>query len=304
MKKKNTMPDLSGKLFKGESNIHAETVKELTVKGGTEEELRALTKLGWEGQTIGTVTLKTSADGRRVEDGQFRMRGDLTTETIKIQAAKIWEKADEDIMLHINTPPGDRFLFEGGRLYSDYLDQRHVKYQVVKEGRILTEEDKKKHGVGDFSLRVITHLARAAGGSSGAVIKYTVLVHHLGAENIVSLAEATQSPSWPGIKLLEGQCQMFPPAKPGAWGAPIFPLLDISDRAAAVEAVPEGDRLRFAIANIMGTAARPTGCISSGGLMKYVKRMTEDPDAAEPIDPTITWPVAEQPGEEIGKICT
>ena len=174
-----------------------------------------------------------------------------------------------------------------------------MRYQIVKEGRILTEEDKKGSGIREFSLRAITHLGRTSNSSSGPIIKYTILVHHLGADNITNLTEATQSPSWPGIKLLEGQCQIFPAAKPGTWGAPILPLLDISDRAATVETIPAGDRLRFAIANMMRTAARPTGCVSIGGLMKYVTRMSKNLEAAEPIEPTITWPVAAQPGEEV-----
>ena len=81
---------------------------------------------------------------------------------------------------------------------------------------------------------------------------------------------------------------MFLDAKAGTWGAPIFPLLDVSNRATAVGAIPAGDQLRFAIAGIMRTAARPTGCVSIGGLKKYVGRMQRDVEAAGPNELVIT----------------
>ena len=87
---------------------------------------------------------------------------------------------------------------------------------------------------------------------------------------------------------------MFPAAA-GSWGAPILPLLNIENRAENSDSVPTGDQLRFAIAGIMRTAARPTVCISQGGLKKYVDRMRRDVEAAAPVEPTITWPVAAQP---------
>ena len=57
------MPDLLGKYFEGDSDIPAEKVEELLTKGNNEAVIRALTKLGWEGQPIATVTLRVSTDG-------------------------------------------------------------------------------------------------------------------------------------------------------------------------------------------------------------------------------------------------
>ena len=242
-----------------------------------------------------------SVDGRRAEDGQFSLPGALANEPIKIQAAKLWEKADEDVTLEIYIPPGDRFDFQGGRLYTDYLDQEKVRYKLTKEGRILTEADKKKHGLGDFCLRTLTHLSWSSNGAGGPAMKFRVLVHHMGADSLTELSEATQGPSWPGIKILEGQCQMFPAALVGTWGAPFLPLLDVQSRASTCETIPTGEQLRFAIAGIMRTAARPTGCVSIGGLLKYTSKMQRNVDEAAPNEPTISWPVAATPGEGIGK---
>ena len=213
------MPDLNEKHFSGESDITSEKMKELTTKGNIKAVSETLTKLGWEGQQIATVTLRISTDGGRVEDGQFNLRGALGKDLVKVQASKLWSKADENVWLEIITPPGEWFNFEGRRLFSEYLDQERVNYRVTKEGRILSEAEKKDNGVGNFSLCAITHLSKTSNNASGPHIKYTILVHHLGADNIADLREATQSPSWPGIKMLEGQCQ---PAGSGRFmGAPM-----------------------------------------------------------------------------------
>ena len=290
------MPDLHEKYFEGSGEIGADKVKDLWTKGNKEAIVETLTRSGWEGQLIATVTLRVSVDGERVEDGQFNIRGNLCKEKVKVQAAKIWEKAEEDVTLEVEMPPGEMFAFEGGHLYSEYLDQERVKFRILKDGKILTENEKKENGVGDFCLRAIIHLAKTSNSASGPNMKITVLVHHLGAEGIMNLSGATQSPSWPGIKLLEGQCQLFPPAAARSWGAPFLPLLNIADRAENSSRIPDGAQLRFAMAEIMRTAARPTGCVSIGGLKKYVSRMLKDREAAAPNEPTITWPVAAQPG--------
>ena len=181
------MPDLNKKYFSGEKDITAEKGRELVTKGDSEDIIRTLTKLGWEGQLIAAVMIRVSVDGRRAEDGQFSLRGALASEPIRIQAAKLWEKADEDVTLEIDVPPGD------------------------------------------------------------------------------------------------------------------LPLLDVQSRASSCETIPAGDQLRFAIASIMRTAARPTGCVSIGGLLKYTSKMQRNVDEAAPNEPTITWPVAATPGEEIGE---
>ena len=85
---------------------------------------------------------------------------------------------------------------------------------------------------------------------------------------------------------------MFPVAPAGAWGAPFMPLLDVQSRASTCTAIPAGEQLRFAIAGIMRTAARPKGCVSIGGLLKYTSKMQWNVDEAAPNEPTITWPVA------------
>ena len=160
------IPDLDKKYFEGECDLAAEKVRKLTTTGNEETVKETLTKLGWEGQSIATVTLTVSTDGKRAEDGRFNLRGPLTEDPIKLQASKLWEKVDERVVLEITIPQGEKFQFEGGRLFSEFLDQQQTKYRIVKEGRILTEAKKKENGVGDFCLQVITHLSKTAKGQT------------------------------------------------------------------------------------------------------------------------------------------
>ena len=100
------MPDLHERYLEGSSEIGADRVKDLLTKGNKEAIVETLTRSGWEGQLIATVTLRVSVDGERVEDGQFNIRGNLCKEKVKVQAAKIWEKAEEDVTLEVEMPPG------------------------------------------------------------------------------------------------------------------------------------------------------------------------------------------------------
>ena len=67
-----------------------------------------------------------------------------------IQASKLWEKADNDIVLSVEVPSGNAFVFEGGRLTSDFLDHETVKYKFSRGGQVLAEAEKAAGGVGAF----------------------------------------------------------------------------------------------------------------------------------------------------------
>ena len=295
------MPDLDKKYFSGENDIPVSKIGELET-GCSESAIKdTLTKLGWEGQAIASVILRISADGKQVSAGQFQLEGPLSPSPIVIQAAKLWEKAGQDIMLNITVPSGNAFVFEGGRLTSDYLDHEVVKYKFSRDGQVLAEAEREANGVGNFCMRIIAHLGKTSNGPSGPNIKFTMLVLPLSANDTLELSEAAQSPAWPGIKALEGTCQLFPPAKMGEWGAPCYPLLNVKSRSANCKELPDAAHLRFAMAGVMRTAARPTGCTSFGGLKKFTGRMTKDPEAATPQEPSITWPEAARPRNNGGR---
>ena len=295
------MPDLEKRYFSGKSEIPDHKRSDLET-GCSEASIReTLTKLGWEGQTVASVILKISADGRQVTAGQFQLEGALTLTQVVIQASKLWEKAEGDIVLSVEVPSGSAFVFEGGRLTSDYLDHETVKYRFSRGDQVLAEAEREASGVGPFCLRILAHLGKTSNGATGPNIKYTMLALPQSASDTLELSGAAQSPSWPGIKVLEGTCQLFPPAKEGEWGAPCFPLLNVRSRSTNCKDLPDADHLRFALAGVIRTAARPTGCTSNGGLKKYTTRMLKDPEAATPHEPSITWPEASRPPNTGGR---
>ena len=65
--------------------------------------------------------------------------------------------------------------------------------------------------------------------------------------------------------------------------------------------LPDAAHLRFALAGVMRTAARPAGCTSNRGLKKYTSRKLKDPEAAAAHEPTITWPAADRPPNTGGR---
>ena len=295
------MPDLNRKYFDNPSEISAERVADL-VTGCSEAAIRGtLTKLGWEGQAVASVILKISADGKQVTSGHFQLEGALSPTPIVIQASKLWEKADSDIVLSVEVPSGNAFVFEGGRLTSDFLDHETVKYKFSRGGQVLAETERTAGGVGPFCMRILAHLGKTSNGAAGPNIKFTMLVLPQSASDTLEMSAAAQSPAWPGIKALEGTCQLFPPSKLGEWGAPCFPLLNTKSRSANCSELPGAEHLRFALAGVMRTAARPTGCTSYGGLMKYTSRMMKDPEAAAPSEPSITWPDTARPANTGGR---
>ena len=295
------MPDLNRKYFDNPSEISAERVADL-VTGCSEAAIRGtLTKLGWEGQAVASVILKISADGKQVTSGHFQLEGALSPTPIVIQASKLWEKADSDIVLSVEVPSGNAFVFEGGRLTSDFLDHETVKYKFSRGGQVLAETERTAGGVGHFCMRILAHLGKTSNGAAGPNIKFTMLVLPQSASDTLEMSAAAQSPAWPGIKALEGTCQLFPPSKLGEWGAPCFPLLNTKSISANCSELPGAEHLRFALAGVMRTAARPTGCTSYGGLMKYTSRMMKDPEAAAPSEPSITWPDTARPANTGGR---
>ena len=128
------------------------------------------------------------ADGKQVTSGQFQLEGALTPTPIVIQASKLWEKADNDIVLSVEVPSSNAFVFEGGRLTSDFLDHETVKYKFSRGGQVLAEAEKAAGGVGAFCMRILAHLGKTSNGAAGPNIKFTMLVHPQNASDTLEMS--------------------------------------------------------------------------------------------------------------------
>ena len=296
------MPSLDPKYFEGEGDLHPEIVAKLTVNGLDDQILTALTTHAWEGQLVACVGLSISADGSAVSAARFLLRGGLCPTPVKIKANLLWRTA-ADVSLHITVPEGQHFSFAGGSLCSDYLDQSAVKFNVSKGQEPIMPGDYAAHKIGQFCLRIVAHLDKTSNGRAGPHIKLTTLVFPASAEATLDENGGAQSPSWPGFRVLEGAAPLFPRPPAGFWGAPILPLIAVQDRAAASQAVPDGVTMRFALAELMRTAALPTVCVTKPARAKTIRSMQRIPENLDPRTPCITWPPAPRPDPAEGKNC-
>ena len=298
------MPDLDPKWFSGAAELPPDISSKLTVEDFHGLTDRALTALGWEGQLISVAGLSISQDGTLVQNARFLARGMLCTTPVPVKAANLWEGVPEDVMLQVTVPDCTNFIFSGGELCSDYLPQAAVKYVVTRGGQPVLPTEWEQLHIGDFTLRLIAHLGKTSNGRSGPHFRMSVLMFPFSVEQLTDLTDATQSGSWPGIRIVEGKSELFPRPPVGFWGCPLFPILNVQDRAANCSALPTANHLRYAIAELMGTAALPTACKSRSGLKKQMDAMTEDPEASEPTPPTVTWPPAPRPARQQGMLST
>jgi len=294
------MPTLDAKYFEGEKDLTPEVIARVTVDGLNDQIIAALTGYGYEGQLVACIGLTVSADGSAVSAARFILQGELSPAPVSIKANLLWRTA-ADVILHITLPAGQQFSFAGGSLSSDYVDHSAVQFHVSKSQQPVMPGDYKAHKIGNFCLRTIAHLDKSSNGRLGPLIKFTTLAFPDSAADTLDIDSGAQSPSWPGFRVLEGAAPLYPRPPLGFWGAPILPLLATHERAAASQAVPDGVTLRFAIAELMRTAALPTVCVSKPARATTIRSMQRIPENLDPRTPTITWPPAARPEPAGGK---
>jgi hypothetical protein len=204
------MPVLDKRFFGGGGNIGADLVSKLLTASFDEGLSRTLSNLGWQGQPIGIVGLTLAPDGVRIRAAEFGIRGQLAEKPFAVQASKLFD-CNRDIVIEFRQVRGEDFKFSSGRLCSDFLEQEFCEYTVKQQDTVLEREEQRRLGVGQFALRMVSHLDKASNGRGGPHFKVTVLAFPRSAEQLSETA-GTKSASWPGIKILEAKCDFFPPA--------------------------------------------------------------------------------------------
>jgi hypothetical protein len=296
------MPNLDSQFFSGGGDIPTDIAAKLSVKYGAERDREVLTKLGWEGQLIGYAGLNISPDGSKVNGARFAMQGALAAQPVEFQAAKLWDAAGKDVTVTIDIPDAAMFRFASSTLYSDYLAQEECKYKVMKAGVRASRDEEAGLGVGSFCLRLFAYLDKGSNARSGPGphFKAMVLIFPDSVEGLEELSSLTLAPGWPGLKLLEAKAEMFPRAQRNTWGAPLFPLLVITQRSGAADRIPSGEWLRFALAGLLRTAVLPTACAGRRSLTVKCQGVLDAGQDPLGRSPTITWPQAPEPAAERG----
>jgi len=297
------MPDLKQQFFNGSGEIPPDILAKLLSPATGIGLIDTLNAWQWQGNVpAAAICLSTSTDGTRVQGGAFSLWGDLSASPVEFPASKLWEGTSRGTTVTIRNLTGQTFTFAGGQLHSDYVDADDCDVTFSKGGQPILPADWESAGVGPFALRAFTHVDKTSNKSDDLRIKFTVLAFPDCSEALEQLSERTQHPTWPGIKILEGSARFFRPLPTGlAWGAPLLPFICTRDRSPTATATPPADHLRFAIAEIMRTAALPTACTTRGALNLKGQQLLDAAEDPELRGPTVTWPPVERPAPDLGK---
>lgn len=246
-------------MFSGGGELSAENTANCEVTS-QESVGEILANYGWNSGAAGYVILSLSPDNRRVEGGRFATIG-TESRDFAISASKIWQDADLNVKLTVRLLAMDTFKFRSGGLTSDILEDKeivHFFHLCQEEGPpqpVLTP-DTSQLGIGQFCLRLICHTSATSGLRIGIRLKYYVMLYPTSGDVLMEASEHARSPSWPGIKISEGEMPMLPKAQ-AAWGCPILPLLLPGKPFALLPHTPNGAALRTAIAAIMEKSGVP-----------------------------------------------
>ncbi len=295
------MPDLKQTFFANPAELSSAQIQTLSSTSQGLGLRDTLTAMGWQGNPIGTICLHLSPDGTRAASGRFGLWGVLSIDQIEFQASKLWENTPRGLTVRISDMQGQQFQFNNGQLQSDYTDGDSFNITVTKGGQEIPSAEWAANGIGNMSLRAFAHLDKSSNRLNNPLLKVTVLAVPLSADELAALSDRTQHPAWPGLRILECQANLFPSADSQSWGCPILPLLLTGARGATTNAVPSAAHLRFAIAEIMRSAALPTACASRGSLHDKGQEALDSDEDPEVRRPTITWTATQRQGTDRGK---
>ena len=217
----------------------------------------------------------------------------MVRDEVRIEATKLWADAEPGMMLTLQVPDSSIFTFGEGGLCSDYLGSEQVDHCITspgRSGRVVGSEEYSEIGVGAFSLRLVRHLAKAT-IKTGVTLAFNILIFPGSPEEIGEISELTRYPSWPGLKIADGELALTP--QPSAtWGCPVLPLLLTGSAWDEDETHPSFSDLRAAVAAIMATSEPADACRSRKAMTDKWQKYSNNPDDFSPKKSTLTWPKA------------
>jgi hypothetical protein len=292
------MPVAAKKWFRQTEEMSTDLAKKLSTSSFGMGAMDTLESLGWDGKSVAAIGLELTPDNRRVKRSQFLLLGALSREPVGLAANKLFPEADPAITMTITIPEGSAFRFNGGTMSSDLLPCESYKIFFAKAGNIIFPTDWAANKIGETCMRAVCHLDKASNTGTGPKPKTTLLLFPRSAEEMSLLSDSTQSPAWPGIRILQVTGEFFP--KMPNWKDPICPLLLLGGMYHDAPHLPSLADIRFHVSATMRSARLPTACTSSTSLARQWSKALADIDRLEK-EPTITWPEAERPTVPAGK---
>jgi len=296
------MAPLEGRWFEGSENIPEPTATSLVVASFGYPVAATLGRNGWDGGVMAGIGLELSPDNKSVARGQVVMRGLLSAEAASIQAFKLWESADKEVTIDITFPNAAEFDFASGRMTSEYLPSEGIRVVASKDGRPILPTDWSKFGIKNFCLRLFLAMAKpSAYNNQKPGAKFALLFFPHTVEEMSEWTDLVQEAGWPGIKILEGEAQLFPHAPVGSWGCPILPLICPGNNAQPTT-LPPAAELRHVIWRIVDTARQPNAYASHSTLKRKWGKIIADPEEYSEREPLVTWPQPPEPVNSTGKL--
>jgi hypothetical protein len=292
------MPVAAKKWFRQTEEMSTDLAKKLSTSSFGIGVMDTLESLGWDGKSVAAVGLELTPDNRRVKRSQFLLLGARSREPVGLAANKLFPEADPAITMTITIPEGSAFRFNGGTMSSDLLPCESYKIFFAKAGNIIFPTDWATNKIGETCMRAVCHLDKASNTGTGPKPKTTLLLFPRSAEEMSLLSDSTQSPAWPGIRILQVTGEFFP--KMPNWKDPICPLLLLGGMYHDAPHLPSLADIRFHVSATMRSARLPTACTSNTSLARQWSKALADIDRLEK-EPTITWPEAERPTVPAGK---
>ena len=204
------MPDLDPNFFKGKRDLTLAEVQKLETLCSGDPVTLTLHTFGWaQGDTAVGVIITLTPDNANVASSELFARRPILEQTLTYQAAKIWLKADKSVTFNLQLPDSEKFVFASGGVFSEYLASQELSFSFSRaaengETQKIPRPEWNNLGISDFCIRLIGQFAVRKATNKKAeeiVAKFTVLIFPENRETLDLLADATQDPSWPGIKL-------------------------------------------------------------------------------------------------------
>ena len=298
---------MDSSMFGQPISVSSEDVGHCEIQNIGEAVTNVLVNYGWKGDPVGVIILHLSPDNERVTAGQFSARGRDERE-FKLRADKIWVDADMNVTLTIRMPELDSFIFSGGGLTSDWLQDEEVVhfYHVAQEEgapRPIITPTLDEWGIGKFCLRLVCHPSKSCSKERGVLVKYIVMLYPAGKAELTAMSPHAADASWPGLKLGEGEMQLLP--RPSTdWGCPVLALLRPAVDFRQLPKAPSSAALRHAIASIMRRCGTPDVSRGAASLGAKWERFRNAPSTYATKEAPLTWPQAARPQTATGNIIT
>ena len=130
------MAPLDKRFFEGDPTISGAALARVEVNNTSSSVDTALKKFKWDGKAMGCVVTSLSPDNREVAEAFFVVRGSLDDRDEKIDASRLWQDANPNVVLTIRCPKADIFTFNHS-LSSDLIQDVelvHFFHELQEDG--------------------------------------------------------------------------------------------------------------------------------------------------------------------------